>query len=425
MYNIEEIKCSNTADMYYKILHKSGLTIYLYPKNGFESTYALFGAKYGSINTTFENEKGETIVVPDGIAHYLEHKLFEDEDGDAFAKYAKTGASANAYTSFDKTCYLFSCADNFDESLKILLNFVQNPYFTDESVQKEQGIIGQEIRMYDDDPNWKVLFNLLGILYHNHPVKIDIAGTVETIAEITPQKLYDCYNGFYNLHNMALVVVGGNANVDTVMPLCDKYLKDAPKKDVESTFPQEPDDIVTDYIEQRFAVTVPLFYLGFKEAVDKERLTNKEMAESEILLSAISDDFSKLYNDLENMELINGTFDCEHFEGPYYSSVLFSGESKDPNKVAEYIREYINNIRETGISKEDFEIAKKAVYSDSVSSLNKNETIAGIIMDDAFAGREIFDYIECIKNITLEDVNKRLLKQLDSKKSALSVILPL
>ncbi len=425
MYNIEEIKCNNTGDMYYKIQHKSGLTIYLYPKKGFKSTYALFGAKYGSINTTFENDRGETIVVPDGIAHYLEHKLFEDEDGDAFAKYAKTGASANAYTSFDKTCYLFSCADNFEESLKILLDFVQNPYFTEESVQKEQGIIGQEIRMYDDEPNWRVMFNLLGALYNTHPVKIDIAGTVETIAEITPEKLYDCYNGFYNLHNMVLVVVGGNATIENVMPVCDRCLKDAPKKNVESTFPQEPEDIVTDYVEQRFAVTVPLFHLGFKESVDKERLTNKEMAESEILLCAIAGGSSKLYDDLENKGLINNTFDYEHFEGPYYSSVFFGGESKDPAQVAKYIREYIDTIRETGISQEDFEIAKKSVYGDSIASLNKNETIGGIIMDDAFAGREIFDYIDCVKNTTLEEVNQRLLKQFDSKKSALSAILPL
>lgn len=425
MCNIEEIKCGNTGDMYYKVNHQSGLTIYIYPKNGFKSTYALFGAKYGSINTVFENDRGETVVVPDGIAHYLEHKLFEDEDGDAFAKYAKTGASANAYTSFDKTCYLFSCADNFEESLKILLNFVQNPYFTDESVQKEQGIIGQEIRMYDDDPDWRVMCNLLGALYHNHPVKIDIAGTVETIAEITPQKLYDCYNGFYNLHNMALVVVGGNATIDTVMPICDQCLKNAPKKNVESTFPQEPDSIVTDYVEQQLAVTVPLFHLGFKESVEKERLTNKEMAESEILLYAIAGGSSKLYDDLENMGLINNTFDYEHFEGPYYSSVFFGGESKDPQKVAKYIREYVDSIRNTGISQEDFEIAKKSVYGNSVASLNKNDTIGGIIMDDTFAGREIFDYIECVKNTTIEEVNERLLKQFNSEKSALSVVLPL
>lgn len=422
--NIEEIKCNITGDHYYKVNHKSGLTIYIYPKDGFKSTYALFGAKYGSINTTFENEKGEKIVVPDGIAHYLEHKLFESEDGDAFVKYAKTGASANAYTSFDKTCYLFSCADNFEESFKILLEFVQDPYFTEETVQKEQGIIGQEIRMYDDDPSWRVMFNLLGAMYKNHPVKIDIAGTVESIAEITPEKLYDCYNGFYNLHNMALVVVGGKAQLESILEQADKYLKSSPEKKFESKFPYEPKEVVTDYVEQKFSVSVPLFYLGFKEDIQKERLTNKEMAASEIILFAIASSSSKLYEILEERELINNNFEYEHFEGPYYSSVFFGGETKNPKETAKVIREYIDEIRKTGISQEDFEIAKKAVYGDNIASLNRNENIAGIIMDNAFSGRELFDYTECVKNLNLEDVNKRLLQQLDSKYSSLSVIMP-
>lgn len=425
MSNIEEIKCNITGDKYYKVNHKSGLTIYVYPKEGFKSTYAIFGAKYGSINTSFVTDSGEQVVVPDGIAHYLEHKLFECEDGDAFLKYAKTGASANAYTSFDKTCYLFSCADNFEESLKILLDFVQEPYFTEETVQKEQGIIGQEIRMYDDDPNWRVMFNLLGAMYHNHPVKIDIAGTVESIAEITPQKLYDCYNGFYNLRNMALVVVGGCAKLDLIMDMADKHLKESPKKDVDSTFPTEPAEVVSDYVEQKFPVSVPMFHLGFKEAVNKERLTNKEMAESAILLFAVASGSSELYQKLEDKGLINNSFDYEHFEGPFYSSVFFGGESTNPKEASRVIREYIDALRQTGISPADFEIAKKAVYGEGVSSLNRNETIANIIMDGDFSGREIFNYIEEVKSTTLEDVNKRLLKQLDSKNSSLSVILPL
>lgn len=425
MSNIQEIKCNITGDRYYKIHHKSGLTIYVYPKEGFKSTYALFGAKYGSINTSFVKDNGEQVVVPDGIAHYLEHKLFECEDGDAFVKYAKTGASANAYTSFDKTCYLFSCADNFEESLKILLDFVQEPYFTEETVQKEQGIIGQEIRMYDDDPNWRVMFNLLGAMYHTHPVKIDIAGTVESIAEITPQKLYDCYNGFYNLNNMALVVVGGCATLDLIMQMADKHLKISPTKDVNSTFPSEPDGVVTDYVEQKFPVSVPMFHLGFKEDVKKERLTNKEMAESAILLFAIASGSSELYQILEDKGLINNTFDYEHFEGPFYSSVFFGGESTNPKEASKIIKEYINNLQKTGISETDFEIAKKAVYGEGISSLNRNETIANIIMDGDFSDREIFNYIEEVKATTLEDVNRRLLEQLDNTKSSLSVILPL
>lgn len=422
--SIKEIASSKTGDKYYKINHKSGLTIYVYPKPGYNSTYAIFGTKYGSINTEFKNDKGEIIKVPDGIAHYLEHKLFECEDGDAFVKYAKTGASANAYTSFDKTCYLFSCTENFEESMDILLDFVQSPYFTKETVEKEQGIIGQEIRMYDDSPGWRVLFNLLENMYHNHPVKIDIAGTVESIAEITPEKLYDCYNGFYNLNNMALAIAG-NTTPEQVMAIADKHLKQSPKQTVQSTFPSEPDEVVSDYVEQKFPVAVPLFHLGFKETPKEERCNVEKLAQSDILLSVLASNGSPLYKELMDKELINGTFDCEFFEGPGYSSVLFSGESRDPKKTAEIIRNAVDKMRKDGISREDFEIAQKAVYGDIIASLNRTDTIANMLVDFDFSGRELNSYIDAIANTTVETVQQRLLEQLDSSKSTLSVILPL
>lgn len=420
---LETIKFPKLGEEYYKIDHESGLTIYVYPKKGYSSTYAIFGAKYGSINTTFESDKGETINVPDGIAHYLEHKLFENEDGDAFAKYAQTGASANAYTSFDKTCYLFSCTEKFEESMDILLDFVQNPYFTEESVAKEQGIIGQEIRMYDDSPSWRVMFNLLDKMYHNHPVKIDIAGTVESIAEITPEKLYECYNGFYNLNNMVLCVAG-NVTVQQVEKLANKHLKKAEAFNRKSVFPEEPETVVADYVEQKFAVGVPLFQLGFKEKMDKETLSIEEIAQSDILLFALASNSSSLYKELMDKELINGSFAYEHFEGPSYSSVLFGGESKDPKQTAEIIRNAIDEIKQNGINKEDFEIAKKAIYGDAISSLNKIETIGNMIVDFAFANRELFSYINAIANTTLEQTQARLEQQIKTENSALSVILP-
>ena len=249
--NISEIKSERAGDSYYKIDHPSGLTVYVYPKEGYNSAYAIIGTKYGSVNTCFSLDGGEKITVPDGIAHYLEHKLFESEDGDAFARYAKTGASANAYTSFEKTCYLFSCTDKFDESFEILLDFVQSPYFTAETVAKEQGIIGQEIKMYDDSPDWRVMFNMLEKMYHHHPVKIDIAGTVESIAEITAEKLYQCYNTFYNLNNMALCVAG-NVTVEQVLKTCDRMLKPCEKHTIENFFEDEPYEIVEPYVEQNF-----------------------------------------------------------------------------------------------------------------------------------------------------------------------------
>ena len=195
--NKEIITSPRTGDSCIHVKHKSGLDIYICEMQGFNSIEALFGTKYGSVNTMFKTaaDKDYTIV-PEGIAHFLEHKLFENEDCGVFELYAKTGASCNAFTTFDKTCYTFSCSKNYEENLKILLDFVRKPYFTDENVDKEMGIIEQEIKMTNDNPEWLVFFNMLSGMYHSHPVKIDIAGTVESISHIDADLLYRCYNTF-------------------------------------------------------------------------------------------------------------------------------------------------------------------------------------------------------------------------------------
>ena len=201
--NIKEVVSERLGERYFEIEHDSGLKMIVYPKENYASSYVIFGTRYGSIDTAFRlNDDREFICVPEGIAHFLEHKLFESEEIDAFDRYSKTGANANAYTSFDRTCYLFSCTGKLKENLEILLDFVTHPYFTEQTVQKEQGIIGQEIKMTQDDPNWALLFSVLQAMYKYHPVQIEIAGTVESIQDIDPALLYRCYNAFYDLHNM-------------------------------------------------------------------------------------------------------------------------------------------------------------------------------------------------------------------------------
>ncbi|MBQ8724549.1 MAG: insulinase family protein, partial [Oscillospiraceae bacterium] len=258
------IKSEITGDEIIRIDHKSGLTIYVCEMEGFSTTEALFAAKYGSVNTKFKTVNDEDYcTVPEGIAHFLEHKLFENEDCDVFSLYAKTGANANAFTSFDKTAYLFSCSENYKESLEILLSFVQNPYFTKESVEKELGIIGQEIRMTNDNPGWRVFFNMLRGLYHEHPVKIDIAGTEESICRITPELLYRCYNTFYNLHNMVLSVAG-NCKASEILEIADRLLKPCENLKLETVFPEEPLSIVTPEITDYAPVGAPIFHFGIK-----------------------------------------------------------------------------------------------------------------------------------------------------------------
>lgn len=422
--NLKEIKSERTSDKYYTTKLDNGLKIFIYPKENSNSTYAIFGTKFGSINTNFrhQNEKN-SIIVPDGIAHYLEHKLFESEDGDAFSKYAKTGAEANAYTSFDMTCYLFSCTKNFKESLKILIDFVQSPYFTKETVQKEQGIIGQEIKMYDDNPGWKVLFNLLKAMYHKHPVKVDIAGTVQSIKNITPENLYECYNSFYNLNNMVLCIAGKVDLKDTV-EFINETIK--PTKGIipECLYPNEPYEIVRPTVEERFPVAIPLFQLGFKEQASKERVTIEELTQTDIILHVLASKSSKLYRKLLDKELINETFGYEYFEGPGYASIIFSGESEDPYETTKIIKEEIERLHKEGISEEEFSIAKKAIYGKALSVLNSSENIANTIVNLEFSNKELFSAIETIVKTTLEDVNNRLKQELDVQNSSLSVILP-
>ena len=418
--NISEIKSERAGDSYYKIDHPSGLTVYVYPKEGYNSAYAIIGTKYGSVNTCFSLDGGEKITVPDGIAHYLEHKLFESEDGDAFARYAKTGASANAYTSFEKTCYLFSCTDKFDESFEILLDFVQSPYFTAETVAKEQGIIGQEIKMYDDSPDWRVMFNMLENMYHHHPVKLDIAGTVESIAEITAEKLYQCYNTFYNLNNMALCVAG-NVTVEQVLKTCDRMLKPCEKHTIENFFEDEPYEIVEPYVEQNFPVSVPLFNLGFKERAQKP-LNETKLAHTDILLELLASSTSELYQKLMDDELINTSFTFELFEGPGYCSVIFGGESRAPKQAAEQIKQYIAEVKKNGLDKAEFESARKSVYGDVISSLNSVGSIANTVTSYHFNGNELFTYIDAVANATFEDVQNRLSEMLDVNNCTLSVV---
>ncbi len=419
--NIRTVESELVKDKYYVIDHPSGLTIYVYPKEGYQSAYAIFGTNYGSVNTRFSVDGGEEITVPDGIAHYLEHKLFESEDGDAFARYAQTGADANAYTSFEKTCYLFSCTDKFEQSLEILLDFVQSPYFTAQTVAKEQGIIGQEIKMYDDSPSWRVMFNTLVGMYHKHPVRIDIAGTVESIAEITAEKLYECYNSFYNLHNMVLCVAG-NTTVEQVLSVADRMLKQAKEQTVTSCFEDEPYEVAESYVEQKFPVTIPLFTLGFKENVGDKPAATEQLAYMDILLYMLASPSSKLYNKLLDEGLINDTFGYEHMEGPHYSAIMFSGESRNPKKTAEIIKDCIREFKKNGIDKDEFELAKRAVYGETVSGFNSNESIANIMVDMHFNNRELFSLVDAIAKAEISDIAKRLDELLDPDNCTLSVV---
>ncbi len=417
---MQEIKNEILGESYFSIQHASGLTVLVYPKKGYSTTYGIIGTNYGSIDNLLSGK-----AIPNGTAHFLEHKLFESEELDAFDRFAVTGASANAYTSFDRTCYLFSCADHAMENLRILLDFVRHPYFTEQTVRKEQGIIGQEIRMYLDEPGWRVLFNLLECLYHTHPVKIDIAGTEASIAQISADLLYQCYEQYYNPANMVLAVVG-DVTVESVLSICDSVLGTAPVAGEPNRRPAfaEPDSIVRPYVKQEFAVTMPSFALGFKESAGPELPTLKERILTGLLLDYLAGDTSPLYNRLLEEGLINGSFAWEYFIGPGYRTVLFSGMSRYPERVADAIKSEIEHLRKEGLNDAEFQTLRKMNYGRSVMGYNETDGLANELISAYLEGYRLFDELEVYRTVTKEDAEERLQKILQEDHSALSVILP-
>ncbi len=417
----KEIIGSDIGEAYVKAEHSSGLKIYILEKPQYNSCYAIFGTKYGSIDNCF-SVNGEKTEVPEGIAHFLEHKLFESEDGDAFSKYAKTGAYANAFTSFDKTCYLFSCSTLFYENLEILLNFVQSPYFTKETVQKEQGIIGQEIRMYDDSPSWRVMFNMLLAMYQNHPVRIDIAGTTDSIAKIDDELLYKCYNTFYNPSNMFLCIAG-NVEAEKILKIVENGIKENTPLLIERIKPEEPNEVLNSDVTQKLEVAQPMFCFGYKLPANKLP-TLKDKVCMVILLEALAGDCSPLYKKLMEKGLINDDFSFEHFCGDGYNAVIFDGDSYNPNAVAEEIKTEINRIKQEGINKKLFAAIRSGLYGNAIRGFDNVENIAMHLVDCAMNDINLFDEIKYLKSVTVDDVAKRLML-LDNDKTVLSVINPL
>lgn len=421
-----EVLNQRLLEKYYRIQHPSGLTILLYPMPGFSSAYALFGTHYGSINTVFKTEKeDEFVTVPEGVAHFLEHKLFESEDGtDAFELFAKTGASANAYTSFDRTCYEFTCTEQFEESLEILLTFVQQPYFTEKTVQKEQGIIGQEIRMLQDRPGWRVLFNLLQALYINNPVRVDIGGTVESIAKIDADLLYRCYHTFYNMNNMVLAIAG-NFDVDVALSVVERCIKTGEPIKVQCKVPEEPFAVNKKLIEEKQEVSVPLFHIGFKEkpldGIELIRIS----ACRELLLELIAGEDTEFYRREYDANLLNQTFSTELFTGPGYFVTIFDGESKNPQKLYDDLKEEIREYKRNGFTQEQFLRAKRSIYGRYVRSFNNVESVASSLISAHFSGVDVYDPIETVAALTYEQVKECLEHSFDEEYSAISIIAPL
>lgn len=414
--------------LYYEQL-PNGLDVYMLPKQGFQKTYATFTTRFGSIDNDFRPPQGERIQVPDGIAHFLEHKMFEQKDGDVFDAFSRNGASANAYTSFDRTAYLFSCTENVADNLTTLINFVQDPYFTDENVEKEKGIIGQEIRMYDDNPDWRVYFGLIETMYRRHPVRIDIAGTVESIAEITKETLYRCYETFYHPSNMVLFVVGG-IDHKRLMPLvrenqAAKSFED--RGEIERFYPEEQPLTQGGRNVIQLTVGTPKCLMGFKEEetnLSGDAFLKREFA-MEIALEALFGQGSDLYQSLYNDGLIDDQFGFDYVLEQGYGFSMFGGDTKNPQELVSRIKQELPVYVKEGISQEQFDRLRKKKIGEFLRQLNSPEFIANQFTRYRFNQADMFRAVPLLEALRRDDVHNRLEAHFDPDRMAVSVVEPM
>ena len=400
----------------------SGLTVLVRPMPGYSGTHVIYATRFGSIDRDFRLGERE-VHLPAGVAHFLEHKMFEDEDGDAFAKFAKTGANANAFTAFDRTCYLFTATEQLDESLDVLLGMVGRPYFTEQTIAKEQGIIGQEIRMVEDSPDWQVYERLLACLYRSSPARVPIAGTVESIAGITAETLYDCHHAFYCPSNMALCVVG-NVDPHTVIALAEEVLPRERGEEIARCYGEEEDDAAAQKeTVTQMEVALPQFLVGFKCETNEGDLLRQSLI-GEMASDVLLGDSSPLYQRLYDEGLINSSFGGGFDQMPGVAVLCAGGESGQPQEVSDAILEEAQRLAREGIDPDFFEQIRRASFGATLRALNSFENIAISMADGYFRGFDALRFPEAYASIEKADVECFLRENLTDSRRAISIIEP-
>lgn len=422
---MQTIENSRVKEKLYIEKLENGLTVMIFPKQGIQKKFVMWSTNYGSIDNLFVIP-GETeqTKVPDGVAHFLEHKLFEQESGvNSLDTLTALGVDPNAYTTTDHTSYLFQCTDNFYEALDELMDYVQHPYFTDENVEKEKGIIGQEIMMYDDYPEWIVYINALKAMYKDTPINIDITGTIETVNKIDKDILYKCYNTFYSPSNMVMFFAGEFNPEEIVEEVKKRLIPKEQQGEIKRIYPKEQREIVQEKIEANMDISIPMFVIGIKEDnIEKpEEMVKKHIA-IEILLNTIIGKSSKLYKQLYEEGLLQEEPSLEYEFSKVYSYLLITGASNNPEKIKEKLVQEINNIKQNGINEEDFNRSKKMIYGLYAKEYNNIEDISKMFVADYFKGINSFDYIENYVQVTKEYAEKILNQVFDEKRTVLSVV---
>ncbi|MBE6604285.1 MAG: insulinase family protein [Ruminococcaceae bacterium] len=421
---IENFSSALLGERYTVKHHESGVDIYVFPKK-MTTAYALFATNFGAVDSALD-ERGQQ-PLPHGIAHFLEHKLFAAPDGsDAFERFSEYGADANAYTSHTRTVYLFSTTDRFADSFGELIDFVTHPYFTDENVAREQGIIAEEIRMCRDNPYDACYYNMLGGLYHNHSVKIDICGSLESIATITPAVLYRAYEAFYHPCNMVLIVCG-DVTPEEVFALADEHLpRSAPKRETPRYTVAEPRTVHAARVTGTGQVAKPLFMIGVKDPdiPDEPRARLYKDAAMAVLGEMLFSESGELYSALFDEGLISPGLSAEYALTRDFAFYQLAGEADQPETVFGRVMNYLAACREKGLSREDFERARRVEYAEFIKSFDSTEEIANTLLSFAVEGVDIFSYADVLQGLRFEDVERFLREVFDPSHVTLSVIYP-
>ncbi|HOZ54883.1 MAG TPA: pitrilysin family protein [Clostridia bacterium] len=422
MEKVDNIKIKESV---YTEKLENGLKIIIIPKKNTLKKYIILGTHFGSIDNRFVMPKTkEEVFIPDGVAHFLEHKLFEQPDGtNSLDTLMALGMEANAYTTNDHTAYLYQCTDDFYKGLDELMDYVQTPYFTDENVEKEKGIIAQEISMYDDDPGFQVYINTMECMYKNNPVKLDIAGTAESISKITPDVLYKCYNTFYNMGNMVMVVCG-DFEPEKLVKEIRKRIKNNQydQGEIERIYPEESKEIAKKSNTVKMEVSTPLFMIGIKDNSNNQ--TVKTHIAVEIILNMLIGQSSELYKDLYDKGLLLSEPELDYEFSKEYSHILIGGQSKNPDKIFELLNDKISEFINNGICLEDFERIKKKIYGQYVTEYNSVSNIARMFLNDNFRNVNSFDYINECPNIDLEFTKKILSEIFKNENIVISIVEP-
>lgn len=423
------IENSIIKEKVYKEKLKNGLTVMIIPKKNIQKKYMIWGTNYGSNDSIFISPGDEQETkVPNGVAHFLEHKMFEQENGtNSLDTLTALGVDANAYTTSNHTAYLFECTDNFYPAMDELMDYVQHPYFTDENVEKEKGIIGQEIMMYNDSPDWRVYFNALTAMYHENQVKIDIAGSIESISEINKDILYKCYNTFYHPSNMILVICGDFEPENIIEEVKKRLINKDNAGEIKRIYPEEPEEIVQETIEQKLEVSQPMYAIGIKDTVnecskeDNSEKVRKHIA-TEILLNMLIGRSSNLYKELYNGGIIYSQPNLDYEFATTYAHIMITGQAKEPETVYNRLKEEISNMLENGINNEDFERIKKMIYGGYVKEYNDVGDIARMFLSDYLKGINSFEYIEEIDGVNVEFATQILKDLFKKDKMVLSIV---